>query len=74
MSTVHFSQITEPELLDIVDDAWLQDKLPDDSEQLGLPMLFAWCCLTLHSAAVSMCFGMSSCFGCVCIPQAGYTW
>jgi hypothetical protein len=34
-TTVHFSQITEPELLDIVDDAWLQDKLPDDSKQLG---------------------------------------
>lgn len=31
-STVHFSQITEPELLDVVDDAWLQDKLPDDSK------------------------------------------
>lgn len=31
-SSVHFSQITEPELLDVVDDAWLQDKLPDDSE------------------------------------------
>lgn len=44
MSTVHFSQITEPELLDIVDDAWLQDKLPDDSEQLGLPVLFACGC------------------------------
>jgi len=31
-NTVHFTQITEPELLDVVDDAWLQDKLPDDSE------------------------------------------
>ena len=31
-NTAHYTQITEPELLDVVDDAWLQDKLPDDSE------------------------------------------
>jgi hypothetical protein len=40
--TVHFSQITEPELLDIVDNAWLQDKLPDDSEQ---PRAGTWFCM-----------------------------
>lgn len=33
MSTnVHYTQISEPQLLDIVDEAWLRDKLPDDSE------------------------------------------
>jgi hypothetical protein len=31
MSTTQLVQVMEPELLDIVDDAWLQDKLPDDS-------------------------------------------
>jgi hypothetical protein len=30
--TVHYSQISEPHLLDIVDEAWRMDKLPDDSE------------------------------------------
>lgn len=31
-NTAHYTQITDPELLDVVDDAWLQDKLPDDSK------------------------------------------
>ncbi|WIA12836.1 hypothetical protein OEZ85_006464 [Tetradesmus obliquus] len=32
MSTnVHYTQISEPQLLDIVDEAWLRDKLPDDN-------------------------------------------
>jgi hypothetical protein len=34
MSTnVHYTQISDPQLLDIVDEAWLRDKLPDDSKQ-----------------------------------------
>ncbi|KAL3146386.1 Anaphase-promoting complex subunit 13 [Trebouxia sp. C0010 RCD-2024] len=28
--TLHYSQIREPDLLDVVDDAWAQDKLPND--------------------------------------------
>jgi hypothetical protein len=33
MSTnVHYTQISDPQLLDIVDEAWLRDKLPDDSK------------------------------------------
>lgn len=36
-NTAHYTQITEPELLDVVDDAWLQDKLPDDSECCARP-------------------------------------
>ena len=28
--TLHYSQIKEPDLLDVVDDAWAQDKLPND--------------------------------------------
>ncbi|KAF6254421.1 hypothetical protein COO60DRAFT_1540930 [Scenedesmus sp. NREL 46B-D3] len=32
MSTnVHYTQISEPQLLDIVDEGWLRDKLPDDN-------------------------------------------
>lgn len=38
-NTAHYTQIAEPELLDVVDDAWLQDKLPDDSE-----LQFSLCC------------------------------
>lgn len=28
--TLHHSQVREPELLDVVDEAWAQDKLPND--------------------------------------------
>lgn len=28
--TLHYSQIREPDLLDVVDDSWAQDKLPND--------------------------------------------
>ena len=31
-STIHYSAITDPHLLDIVDEAWMRDKLPDDRE------------------------------------------
>jgi hypothetical protein len=48
-SSVHFSQITEPELLDIVDDAWLKDKLPDDSECSGHALLPSWMRLCLRA-------------------------
>ncbi len=27
---VHYTQISEPELLDVVDDEWMKDRLPDD--------------------------------------------
>jgi hypothetical protein len=27
---VHHTQISQPELLDVVDDEWAQDRLPDD--------------------------------------------
>lgn len=30
-ANVHYTQITDPALLDIVDEAWLRDKLPDDN-------------------------------------------
>jgi hypothetical protein len=33
MSTnVHYTQISDPQLLDIVDETWSRDKLPDDSK------------------------------------------
>lgn len=31
-SNVHYTQIRDPQLLDIIDEAWLRDKLPDDSK------------------------------------------
>lgn len=37
-SNVHYTQISDPQLLDIVDEAWLRDKLPDDSEYLACAM------------------------------------
>jgi hypothetical protein len=46
-TTVHYSQIMEPELLDIVDDAWLQDKLPDDSASRARARV---CGHTVHGA------------------------
>ena len=32
---VHHAQISRPELLDVVDDEWMQDKLPDDGAMAG---------------------------------------
>ena len=32
--TLHYSQIREPDLIDVVDDAWAQDKLPNDGIEL----------------------------------------
>ncbi|KAK9820052.1 hypothetical protein WJX72_005537 [[Myrmecia] bisecta] len=29
-TTIHFSQISKPQLLDVLDDEWMQDTLPDD--------------------------------------------
>jgi hypothetical protein len=37
-STIHYSAITEPHLLDVVDEAWMRDTLPDDRK----------CMYTLH--------------------------
>ena len=37
--TLHYSQIREPDLLDVVDDAWAQDKLPNDGNGADLPSL-----------------------------------
>lgn len=31
-STVHFSLISNPQLLDVVDEEWMQDSLEDDGE------------------------------------------
>lgn len=31
-STIHFSLISNPQLLDVVDEEWMQDKLEDDGE------------------------------------------
>ena len=31
-TTIHFSVISQPELLDVVDDEWMQDTLADDGE------------------------------------------
>lgn len=49
--------ITEPELLDIVDDAWLRDKLPDDSELLLIGSCLV-CCVkrspTAHQPLASL--------------------
>lgn len=33
-STVDFSLIREPQLLDLIDEAWAQEKLPDDGRPL----------------------------------------
>ena len=45
--TLHYSQIREPDLLDVVDDAWAQDKLPNDGIELYwsliCPGLIEWC-------------------------------
>eukprot|EP00877_Chromochloris_zofingiensis_P001910 jgi/Chrzof1/1171/Cz01g43110.t1 len=30
-ATTHYTQITDPHLLDIVDEAWMRDKLPEDN-------------------------------------------
>ena len=30
--TIHYSLISEPHLLDLVDEEWRKDKLPDDSK------------------------------------------
>ena len=30
--TLHYSQIRDPDLLDVVDDAWARDKLPNDGD------------------------------------------
>jgi len=32
--TIHYSLISEPHLLDLVDEEWRKDKLPDDSVPL----------------------------------------
>lgn len=31
--TIHYSVITHPELIDIVDEAWAKDTLPDDGQR-----------------------------------------
>ena len=31
-TTIHFSLISNPQLLDVVDEEWMQDKLEDDGE------------------------------------------
>ena len=31
-SSIHFSLISNPQLLDVVDEEWMQDKLDDDGE------------------------------------------
>lgn len=36
---VHFSEISKPELLDVVDEAWAQDRLPDDDVPLPEGMI-----------------------------------
>ncbi|CAK0748189.1 hypothetical protein CVIRNUC_001820 [Coccomyxa viridis] len=33
-STIHFSLISNPQLLDVVDEEWMQDKLEDDDMPL----------------------------------------
>ncbi len=37
--TLHYSQIREPDLLDVVDDAWAQDKLPNDGNSSREPLV-----------------------------------
>lgn len=74
--TVHFSQITEPELLDIVDNAWLQDKLPDDSEHLepaqflhadsSLCAAYGWLEHTTPRSHVQLCKVANDCM-CNCV-------
>jgi hypothetical protein len=34
--TIHYSLKSEPHLLDLVDDEWRRDKLPDDSKLWAL--------------------------------------
>lgn len=62
-SHVHYTQISEPALLDVVDEAWARDRLPDDSERcrdrtraacaarLGCQHLTRTCCCLLLLAA-----------------------
>jgi len=33
-TTIHFSLISNPQLLDVVDEEWMQDKLEDDGRDL----------------------------------------
>lgn len=52
-TTVEHTLITDPELLDVVDDAWLQDTLPDDSA-LARGWLLACACGPAHSCFPSL--------------------
>jgi hypothetical protein len=53
MSTnVHYTQISDPQLLDIVDEAWLRDKLPDDSKQQLLCL--SALAISVHAGAQQM--------------------
>ena len=33
-TTIHFSLISNPQLLDVIDEQWMQDKLEDDGGRL----------------------------------------
>ena len=53
-STIHFSLISNPQLLDVVDEEWMQDKLEDDGE-LIVPYLkinSQWCCTAMWDCTV----------------------
>ena len=34
-ANVHYAQISDPQLLDIVDEDWMREKLPDDGRLVG---------------------------------------
>ena len=53
-STIHFSLVSNPQLLDVVDEEWMQDKLEDDGE-LIIPCLKIhplWCCTAMWDCTV----------------------
>lgn len=54
-NNVHYTQVSQPQLLDIVDEAWLKDKLPDDSElQQASSIACSWFirCIALASPLI----------------------
>ena len=53
-TTLHYSLVGEPELLDILDEDWLRDTLPDDGALLSRPPSART--LLLWHGAVACCF------------------
>lgn len=57
---VQYTQVSQPELLDVVDDAWAQDKLPNDGQLQLIAQEHALCESIIGNDVMPTC-GFKSC-------------